>query len=90
MRPLFSKRGSLALKALASLCLAALQAGVTAQAQDANAMYKDTGNDKRRYDAIQQENKEIVQGLFYQALQHGQLWRCASNVYLFCSKRWNR
>ena len=57
------------------------------RAQDANEMYKDTGNDRRRYEAIQQQNKQIIQGVFYQALSNGKLWRCESNVYLFYDGR---
>jgi hypothetical protein len=56
-------------------------------AQNANDMYKDSGNDRRRYDAIQQQNKQIIQGVFYQALLYGRLWRCESNVYLFYDGR---
>ena len=57
------------------------------RAQNANDMYKDSGNDRRRYDAIQQQNKQIIQGVFYQALLNGRLWRCESNVYLFYDGR---
>ena len=80
----------LALKAgacLATVALVAFQVTRLAHAQNANEMYKDTGNDRRRYEAIQQQNKEIIQGDFYQALQNGQLWRCDNNVYLFFDGR---
>ena len=72
---------------LATLGLVVFQTIGQAHAQNANEMYKDTGNDRRRYEAIQQQNKDIIQGVFYQALQNGQLWRCDNNVYLFFDGR---
>ena len=65
------------------VCMTSYLAMDCVRAQNANDMYKDSGNDRRRYDAIQQQNKQIIQGVFYQALLNGRLWRCESNVYLF-------
>ena len=69
------------------VCMTSYLAMNLALAQNANDMYKDSGNDRRRYDAIQQQNKQIIQGVFYQALLNGRLWRCESNVYLFYDGR---